>query len=70
VLIRTQERGRPHRADACARSLSLGAEVVVLDAGSKDDTAAIAARFGARVYRESLAGIRPQRHFGEEKCSP
>ena len=49
VLIRTLNEG-----DRIARTLrsvaSLGAEVVVVDAGSKDDTAAIARSLGAIVY--------------------
>jgi len=68
VLIRTLNEG-----DRIARTLrsvaSLGAEVVVVDAGSKDDTAAIARSLGAIVYENPWPGFGPQRHFGEEKCS-
>ena len=68
VLIRTLNEG-----DRIARTLRsvapLGAEVVVVDAGSKDDTAAIARSLGAVVYQNPWPGFGPQRHFGEEKCS-
>ena len=68
ILIRTL-----NEADRLARSLRsvapLGAEVVVVDAGSKDDTIAIARSFGAKVYENAWLGFGPQRRFGEEKCA-
>jgi glycosyltransferase involved in cell wall biosynthesis len=68
VLIRTLNEG-----DRIARTLRsvapLGAELVVIDAGSKDDTAAIARSLGAVVYENPWPGFGPQRHFGEAKCS-
>ena len=62
VLIRTR-----NEADRLARTLAaaqpLGAEIVVVDAGSTDDTVAIARAHGARVGRKSLAGIRAAAPF-------
>ena len=67
VLIRTL-----NEADRLARTLRsaqpLGAEVVVVDAGSKDDTVAIARSFGAVVIENPWPGFGPQRRFGEGKC--
>ncbi len=68
VLIRTM-----NEADRLARTLrsvqALGAEVVVIDAGSSDATVAIARSFGATVYVNPWPGFGPQRRFGESKCS-
>jgi glycosyltransferase involved in cell wall biosynthesis len=67
VLIRTK-----NEADRLARTLAaalpLGAEIVVLDAGSTDDTVAIAHAYGARVIENPWPGFGPQRHFGEARC--
>ena len=68
VLIRTLNEG--DRIAQTIRSVSnLGAEIVVIDAGSKDDTVAIARSLGAVVYSNPWPGFGPQRRFGEEKCS-
>ncbi len=68
VLIRTLNEG-----DRLARTLrsvtALGAEIVVIDAGSKDDTVAVANAFGARVVHNPWPGFGPQRRFGEDQCS-
>lgn len=68
VLLRTL-----NEADRLARTLhavqALGAEIVIIDAGSKDDTVAIAKSFGAIVIANSWPGFGPQRRFGEDKCS-
>jgi glycosyltransferase involved in cell wall biosynthesis len=68
VLIRTL-----NEADRVGKTLAsvvpLGAEIVVVDAGSKDDTVAIAESFGARVLHNSWPGFGPQRRFGEERCT-
>jgi glycosyltransferase involved in cell wall biosynthesis len=68
VLMRTLNEG-----DRLARTLqavqSLGAELVVIDAGSKDDTVAIARSYGATVIDNPWPGFGPQRRFGEEKCT-
>jgi glycosyltransferase involved in cell wall biosynthesis len=68
VLMRTLNEG-----DRLARTLQavqpLGAEIVVIDAGSKDDTVAIARSFGATVIDNPWPGFGPQRRFGEERCT-
>ncbi|WP_246731573.1 glycosyltransferase family 2 protein [Methylocapsa sp. S129] len=68
VLIRTL-----NEADRLARTLQavqpLGAEIVIIDADSKDDTVAIARSFGAIVINNPWPGFGPQRRFGEDKCS-
>jgi glycosyltransferase involved in cell wall biosynthesis len=67
VLIRTM-----NEADRLARTLRaaqpLGAEIVVIDAGSKDDTIAIARAHGAVVIENPWPGFGPQRRFGEDQC--
>jgi glycosyltransferase involved in cell wall biosynthesis len=67
VLIRTFNEA--DRIAATIRSaLPLGAEIVVVDAGSKDDTVEIAQSLGAKVYTNPWPGFGPQRLWGEEKC--
>jgi glycosyltransferase involved in cell wall biosynthesis len=67
VLIRTLNEG-----DRLGKTLAsvkpLGAEIVVVDAGSKDDTVSVAEAFGARVLHNPWPGFGPQRRFGEERC--
>lgn len=68
VLIRTLNEA--DRIAATIKSaLALGAEIVVIDAGSKDDTVKIAESLGARVLTNPWPGFGPQRHYGEGKCS-
>ena len=68
VLVRTF-----NEADRIERTLrsaaKLGGELVVIDAGSTDDTVAIAKRCGAVVYTNPWPGFGPQRHFGEGQCA-
>jgi glycosyltransferase involved in cell wall biosynthesis len=68
VLIRTLNEG-----DRLGRTLAsvvpLGAEIVVVDAGSKDNTVAVAESFGARVLHNPWPGFGPQRRFAEERCA-
>ena len=67
VLIRTY-----NEADRLGRTLdsvgALGAEVVIIDAGSTDETVKIAEGYGARVVHNPWPGFGPQRHFGEDRC--
>ena len=42
----------------CLKSLPANVEIIVLDSGSTDRTAAIAQEFGARVYRAGLYPFR------------
>lgn len=68
VLVRTLNEA--DRIEATISSaLPLGGEIVVIDAGSNDDTVAIAERLGAKVYINPWPGFGPQRYFGEDKCS-
>ena len=68
VLIRTH-----NEADRIERTLRsaapLGAELVVIDAGSSDGTPAIAERCGAKVVSNPWPGFGPQRFFGEGQCA-
>lgn len=68
VLIRTL-----NEADRIAATLAsargLGGEIVVIDAGSKDDTVRICEAHGARVVHNPWPGFGPQRHFGEDQCT-
>jgi glycosyltransferase involved in cell wall biosynthesis len=68
VLIRTL-----NEADRIATTLTsvvpLGAEIVIVDAGSKDDTVAIARSLGAVVHHNPWPGFGPQRRWGEERCT-
>jgi len=68
VLIRTF-----NEADRLGRTLEsvapLGAEIVVIDAGSTDDTVKIAQSYGARVVHNPWPGFGPQRRFGESQCT-
>lgn len=67
VLIRTV-----NDADRIAATITsvlpLGAEIVVINSGSKDDTVAIATKLGARVIFNPWPGFGPQRRFGEDAC--
>ena len=47
----------------CIRSLSFAADIVVVDAESADDTAAIARSLGARVVEHAWPGFSEQRRF-------
>ena len=68
VLVRT--RNEADRIERTLRSAAaLGAELVVIDAGSSDDTVAIAERCGARVISNPWPGFGPQRFFGEGQCA-
>jgi glycosyltransferase involved in cell wall biosynthesis len=68
VLIRTLNEA--DRLGACLEAArQLGAEIVVVDAGSTDATAALAESHGARVVFNPWPGFGPQRRFGEDLCS-
>jgi len=47
----------------CLASVAFAAETLVVDSGSRDDTAAIAARSGARVIEHPWEGFGPQKNF-------
>ena len=46
----------------CIRSVSWADEVIVVDSGSNDDTAAIARQMGARTYEHDWPGFGPQKN--------
>jgi glycosyltransferase involved in cell wall biosynthesis len=68
ILIRTFNEA-DRIGDALRSAVPLGAEIVVVDAGSTDDTVAIARSFGAKIYENPWPGFGPQRYFGEDKCA-
>jgi glycosyltransferase involved in cell wall biosynthesis len=47
----------------CLASVAFAAETIVVDSGSTDDTAAVAARFHARVVEHPWEGFGPQKNF-------
>jgi glycosyltransferase involved in cell wall biosynthesis len=62
-------RDAAHELADCLASAAFAAETIVVDSGSNDDTAAIAARAGARVIEHAWEGFGPQKNFavGEAK---
>ena len=56
-------RDAAHELGACLASVMFAAETLVVDSGSSDDTAALAARSGARVIEHSWEGFGPQKNF-------
>jgi len=55
--------------DACLASLAFCDEILVLDSGSNDATAAIAAGHGARWYVEPFKGYGPQKQSAIDKAA-
>ena len=47
----------------CLASVAFADEVVVVDSGSSDGTAEVAARYGARVVQKEWMGFGPQKQF-------
>jgi glycosyltransferase involved in cell wall biosynthesis len=56
-------RDAAHELADCLESAAFVAEVVVVDSGSRDDTAALAASAGARVIEHAWEGFGPQKNF-------
>jgi glycosyltransferase involved in cell wall biosynthesis len=56
-------RDAAHELSDCLASAAFAAETVVVDSGSSDDTAAVAARCGARVIEHAWEGFGPQKNF-------
>ena len=54
--------------EACLQGLRFCDEIVLLDSGSSDETVAIAARFGARVFVEPFKGYGPQKQSAIDKA--
>jgi glycosyltransferase involved in cell wall biosynthesis len=56
-------RDAAHELADCLASAAFAAETIVVDSGSSDDTAAIAACSGARVIEHAWEGFGPQKNF-------
>lgn len=52
----------------CLASVPDAAEIVIVDSGSRDDTAEIAARFGARLLHRPFDGFGRQKQFAVEQA--
>ena len=52
----------------CLASVAFAEEVVVVDCGSADDTAEVAARYGARVVQKEWLGFGRQKQFAVEQA--
>ncbi|KAF0163082.1 MAG: glycosyl transferase [Rhodocyclaceae bacterium] len=53
----------------CLASAAFCDELIVIDSGSEDATAAIAGRYGARVIQADWQGFGPQKQFAVEQAS-
>ncbi len=56
-------RDAAHELADCLASAPFAAETIVVDSGSRDDTAALAARSGARVIERAFEGFGAQKNF-------
>ena len=56
-------RDAAHELADCLASVAFAAETIVVDSGSRDDTAALAVRLGARVIEHAWEGFGPQKNF-------
>ncbi len=65
IITRDEERRLPR----CLRSVAFADEIVVVDAGSRDGTVAIARDFGCRVHAQSWLGFARQKQLAVDRCS-
>lgn len=61
-------RNAASRLPDCLASLAFCDEIVIVDSGSSDDTAALARAAGARVIDQSWLGFGPQKQFAVEQA--
>ena len=52
-----------HEIEACLKSVAWADDIVIVDSGSRDDTADIARRHRARVVQQDWLGYGPQKKF-------
>ena len=65
IITKDEEANLPR----CLRSVAFAAQVVVVDSGSRDDTARIARDFGCEVYEETWrGGFGAQKQFAIDQC--
>lgn len=55
--------------EACLQSAAFADEIVVVDAGSEDDTCALARRLGARVVHREWSGFGRQKQFAVDQAA-
>ena len=54
---------------ACLESVRWADEIVLVDSGSEDQTAAIAQRFGVKVFQKNFAGYGSQKQYALEQAT-
>ncbi len=67
TYIRTRNESRMI-ADVVRAALQIADEVIVVDCGSSDATAALAEKAGARIVRQEWLGSGRQKRFAEDQC--
>jgi (heptosyl)LPS beta-1,4-glucosyltransferase len=68
VSVAIITRDEQERLPGCLMSLAFADEIVVVDSGSRDRTAEIAASYGARVLTEEWRGFSGQKQFAVDQC--
>lgn len=62
-------RNEADRITNCLQSVYFADEMVIVDSGSTDDTAAIAQQFGGKVIHQPFLGFGPQKQFAVDHCN-